>query len=222
MIATVETSIVERLREGLGDIVASIGSYGGELDESVFDSIRTLPAIWVTYGGSSRIEAANTARSRFTETHQFITMIAVRSVRSEESQRQGGTDLYEVGSYQLIRAVKYLLTNQTLGGIVHKGLTPRNIRTLHNHTLTQEGALSVFAVEWETVMNNSSQLEDGRFPIETDDKDHPDYWFNKFKRNTLSPEYPDLLSIYGKVENTESTQESVSFISKLGDKNAES
>ncbi|GAA5102747.1 phage protein Gp37 [Wohlfahrtiimonas larvae] len=222
MIATVETRIVERLREGLGDIVASIGSYGGELDDNVFDSIRVLPAIWVTYGGSSRIEVANTARSRFRETHQFITMIAVRSVRSEEAQRLGGTDLYEVGSYQLIRAVKYLLTNQTLGGIVHKGLTPRNIRTLHNHTMTMEGALSVFAVEWEVLLDEFSQLEDGRFPIETDDPNHPDHWFNEFKRNALSPEYPDLLSIYGKVQNTEPTEESVSFITKLGDNNAES
>lgn len=222
MIATVETRIVERLREGLGDIVASIGSYGGELDENVFDSIRVLPAIWVTYGGSSRIEVANTARSRFTETHQFITMIAVRSVRSEEAQRLGGTDLYEVGSYQLIRAVKYLLTNQTLDGIVHKGLTPRNIRTLHNHTMTIEGALSVFAVEWEAILHERNQIDDGRFPVETDDQNHPDYWFNEFKRNALSPDYPDLLSLYAKIQSTDSDEKSVSIITEVGDNNAES
>lgn len=218
MITLIEQKIVDRLQKGLGDIVASIGSYGGELDEGAFETIRTLPAIWVTYGGASRIESANTMRSRFLETHQFMTMIAVRSLRSENAQRFGGTDRFEVGSYELIRAVKYLLTNQTLDKTLHKGLTPRYIRTLHNHSMTQMGALSVFSIEWEALVDEFSQLEDGLFPIITNDETHADYWFNTFRRNHLSKDHPDLLRIDSQIFNTEKTEEYVDITTQLGEK----
>lgn len=201
MIELIEKRIVERLKAGLGEIVREVKSYGGELDgNDLFNTIRAMPAIWVTYSGGSS-SPSNTARSRFSEENRFVTMIAVQSVRSEESARFGGAYKYEIGTYDLIKAVRYLLTNQTLGGIVYRGLKPTAIRTLFNHYVVQANALSVFALEWSAVTHDDNHLVDGEFPEITDDPTHDDYWFNEFRRTSLQNPLPDLETIHAVIKD---------------------
>lgn len=201
MIELIETRIVERLKESLGEIVREVKSYGGELDgDDLFNTIRAMPSIWVTYAGAS-IEARSTSRSRYIEEHRFVTMIAVQSVRSEESARKGGAYKYEIGTYNLIKAVRYLLTNQTLDGIVYRGLKPTGIRSLFNHYIVQRNALSVFAIEWNAVVDNSQLLEDGAYPEITDDPNHKDYWFNEFRRTALIKPFEDLHEINAEIKD---------------------
>ncbi len=204
MIELIEKRIVERLKEGLGEIVREVKSYGGELDgNDLFNTIRAMPAIWVTYSGGSS-SPSNTARSRFSEENRFVTMIAVQSVRSEESARFGGAYKYEIGTYDLIKAVRYLLTNQTLGGIVYRGLKPTAIRTLFNHYVVQANALSVFALEWSAITHDDNHLVDGEFPEITDDPAHDDYWFNEFRRTALQNPPKMLKTINAEIKDPNS------------------
>ena len=98
---------VARLRLGLGRMVRTVKSYGGEVDD-LSQQLTTFPAVWVTYGGS-RVEAANTGKSRYREQAEMVVMVATRGLRSEEARRQGGADIREVGSNDLIRACRRLL-----------------------------------------------------------------------------------------------------------------
>jgi len=55
MITTqIEQAICLRLQRGLGRMVRTVKSYNGEADD-LAAQIKTLPAVWVTYGGS-RVE----------------------------------------------------------------------------------------------------------------------------------------------------------------------
>lgn len=50
MISEIENAMMARLKDGLGRMVSSVGSYGGEL-EDVGAIARVLPACWVTFLG---------------------------------------------------------------------------------------------------------------------------------------------------------------------------
>lgn len=206
-INTIQVRMLERLRLGLGNMVAFVGSYGGELDDEIFESIRQLPAVWVTYGGADQIKCANTARSRYQDVHKMIVMCAVRSLRSEAATRIGGAHLLEVGVNQLVDCVKYLLTNQTLkdpvtgSELIFNGLNPKRTRTLFNNRLISNGALSVFAVEFEAIVNNIFTLEDGRYPLLTADINHPDYIFSHYQTAKKDVPHPDLLSVHGRISD---------------------
>ena len=204
MIELIEKRIVERLKKGLGEIVREVKSYGGELDgEDIFNTIRAMPAIWVTYAGGVS-SPGSTSRSRFNDENRFVTMIAVQSVRSEESARVGGAYKYEIGTYNLIKSVRYLLTNQTLGGIVYRGLKPTAIRSLFNHYIVRENALSVFAIEWSAMTHDQKHLEDGEFPEITDDPNHDDFWFNEFRRTALQNPPSLLHEIHAEIRDPNS------------------
>ena len=200
-ISEIQKRTVERLKDGLGSMVDYVGSYGGEIDDDLFESIPTLPAVWVTYGGSDRIQCANTARTRYQDAHKIIVMCAVRSVRSEEAGRFGGPDFSEIGVNQLVDCVKYLLTNQTLGELVFNGLNPKRVRTLFNNRMLSDGALSVFAVEFEALINDLHVLNDGKFPVSTADPSHPDYIFSQYAGIALNQPDPDLLSVHACIKD---------------------
>ncbi|STZ76334.1 phage protein Gp37 [Bergeriella denitrificans] len=186
VITRIEQAIVDRLRRGLGNMVRTVKSYNGEA-EDLAAQIMTLPAVWVTYGGS-RIEAVATARSRYQDSAEFVVMAATRSIRNETAQRHGGIDIREVGSNDLVWAVRRLLDGQRLGLGDSRGLTPKAVRPIANHALVANAAVSVFAVEY-TLRFNSCALEDGRFPEKTDDPCSPDYLFTKY-RGELSEPWP--------------------------------
>ncbi len=156
-INTIETAIVERLRLGLGKLVRSVESYGGEFDEDLATVVRSFPAAWVTFIGVLGTKPTSTSRKQYVVSGRFVVMVGQRSVRSESASRKGND-----GSYQLVQAVRRLLANQDFGldGVDH--MQPGAVRTLFNGQ-TRSDAASVFACEFDVRWTESS-LEPGRWP----------------------------------------------------------
>ena len=199
MISKVENAIADRLAQGLGRMVHTVKSYGGELDD-LSASIHALPAVWVAYGGS-RIQAADTGGRRYREAAQFAVMCATRSLRSEAAGRHGGIDSREIGSNALVWAVRRLLDGQRLGFADSRRLRHEAAR-IGNHALVQNAALSVAAVEY--LMHwDSFPLEDGRFPEETDNPADADYVFVKYG-GRLSAPYPFFERLDGLIADPQS------------------
>lgn len=197
MIEKIETLIVERLQRGLGRLCRSVGSYGGELDGDIGHALRALPAVWVTYGGSS-ISTKGIAARRHQNTAKYAVMVATRSVRDEQSARRGGVDSREIGSYTLIAAVRRLLDGQGLNAGLAYGLQPKNVRSIFNHQSVGGSQLSVFAIEYEAVWNDAEPLQDGRYPVQTTDTANPDHVFTTYA-GELSPPDADLLTLGGRI-----------------------
>lgn len=203
MITEIEQALVHRLKTGLGRMVRTVKSYGGEI-EDLPNQIMTLPAVWVTYGGS-RVEAMGTSKKRYQDSAEFIVMVATRSLRNEAALRQGGTDAREVGTNDLLYAVRRLTDGQTLGLADSRGLTPKAVRPLANNALVQNAAVSVFAVEY-VLRFDSFALEDGRYPERTDNPNDPDHIFTKYQ-GTLSERWPDFEGLEGKIYDPQSAHE---------------
>lgn len=163
MITQIEQALIERLRLGLGKMIYSVGSYSGEIDDSQLD-VRRLPACLVSYAGSDfDARSVNARGKRYQATDTFVVLVMARSMRSAVAGRVGGVTQQEVGVNLLIGAVKYLLINQTLGGLVSP-IQPKRIRTIWNNAEVKKEKISVFAIEFEMSYAENGFLEDGRFP----------------------------------------------------------
>ena len=68
--------MVDRLRRGLGRMVRTVKSYNGEVDD-LAAQIMTLPAVWVTYGGS-RIDSKATGSQRYQDKATFVVMFVTQ------------------------------------------------------------------------------------------------------------------------------------------------
>lgn len=200
MITKIEQAIVERLKRGLGQMVRTVKSYNGEADD-LAAQIMTLPAVWVTYGGS-RIESKSSGSLRYQDKATFVVMCATRNLRNEVAGRQGGADKREIGSNDLIRAVRRLMDGQRLGLSDSRGLIPQAVNVIVNNTLVQAAALSVYAVEY-AICFDSIPLENDRFPEKQSDPKHPDYLFTRYS-GSLSAPYPPFDGLDGTLFDPES------------------
>ena len=106
MISKIEQAVVARLRLGLGRMVRTVKSYGGEVDD-LSQQLTTFPAVWVTYGGS-RVEAANTGKSRYREQAEMVVMVA-SLVLCHISFSTGRTNVLN-GAAHLALFAAYLMT----------------------------------------------------------------------------------------------------------------
>lgn len=195
MISKIENALVERLRQGLGKLVNSVKSYAGELDDESIGVAR-LPAVLVTYGGS-RIERKDTRAYRHKTTDNFVIIVAVRSLKSNQTARQGGVDSREIGVNQLISAVRRLLDAQTLNQLVYP-LNPKRVRTIFNNAQFRHDKITAYAIEYEVAYEDALPLADGFFPEVTEDKNSPDYVFNAYQ-GVLSEPLPNLERVVGKI-----------------------
>lgn len=149
IITAVELAIVDRLTRGLGRMVDSVQTYGGEFDdENLADVIRRFPAAWVTFGGVRKTTPVDLSRQKWRTEATFVVMVGARSARSEAASRHGGPSVGEIGTNLLIYGVRRLLTQQDLGLRI-KEFAPGSVRTLFNTRLARE-AFSVFALEFHT------------------------------------------------------------------------
>ncbi|HCJ2455789.1 TPA: phage protein Gp37, partial [Klebsiella pneumoniae] len=115
IITQIESAIIDRLTRGLGKLVREVHSYSGELDGDPADVIRQLPGVWVTFGGIQGSELLSTAGNKWRDTGRFVVIAGARSVRSDEATRHGGPAFGEIGTYQLVYAIRRLLARQDLG-----------------------------------------------------------------------------------------------------------
>lgn len=200
MITKIEQAMVERLKHGLGQMVRTVKSYNGEVDD-LAAQIMTLPAVWVTYGGS-RIDSKATGSQRYQDKATFVVMCATRNLRNEIAGRQGGMDKREIGSNDLIRACRRLLDGQRLGLADSRGLIPQAVNVIVNNTLVQSAALSVYAIEY-AIYFDSVPLENERFPEKQSDPNHPDHVFTHYS-GSLSVPYPPFDGLDGTLFDPES------------------
>lgn len=166
VITAVEQAICERLKNGLGRMVDDVRSYGGELDAGLDEVIRVLPAAWVTFGGIQQTKATNTTRRKFKASARFVVIVGDKNIRSEADARHGGVLNEEVGTNNLVFAVRRLLSGQDLGLSIDY-LSPGRVRTLF-HTQIEREAMSVFACEFDTAWIEDA-LENGSYPTPTID-----------------------------------------------------
>lgn len=182
MITAVERAIITRLQAGLGRMVRQVDSYSGELDDDLASVIRAFPAVWVTFGGISDTRPTSTSRSQQKASAQFVVMVGERHL-VQQAGRQGGSLPGQVGSNQLVQAVRRLLSGQDLA-LAISPLQAGKVRTLYNTRLNAD-AFSVFACEFTT-----SWVEDilpgGHWP-EVTTPDSPDTIFGQFGGQLQSP-----------------------------------
>lgn len=95
----------------------------------------------------------------------------------------GSSVLEDVGTYKLVRAVRRLLINQSLGMEIDY-LKPGAVRPLFNSQLSAR-ALSVFGCEFETYWLEEG-LEPGRWPAPQSDADS-DHMFALYRGRLDAP-----------------------------------
>lgn len=194
MITKIEQALIDRLKAGLGKMVYSVGSYSGEINEEQISTQR-LPACLVSYAGSDFDAKAMGARSkRYTTTETFVVLLLVRSMRSAVAGRDGGVTDKEVGVNQLADAVKYLLINQTLDGLVTP-IAPKRIRTILNNAEVKKQKYSALALEFEMSYHDTGYLEDGRYPEGASPQEQV---FKEYKGKLDEP-HPDLLGLNNRI-----------------------
>lgn len=182
----IEAALLDRLRQGLGRLVLSVESYGGELDELTAEVVRSFPAVWATFGGITASVPTGTSKQIDKVTGQWVVMVAARNVSTHNAARQGSVG--EVGAYQLVRAVRRLLQRQDLGLPIDH-LKPGRVRTLYNTRISNQ-AMCVFACEFSTAWLEHA-MDNGAWPIEGKPEDAV-FNQNHGKKDT---EAPDLLRI---------------------------
>ncbi|EBU3686565.1 DUF1834 family protein [Salmonella enterica] len=192
MIALTEEAIIARLTQGLGDMVDSVTSYGGEFDgDDPGRVVASLPAVWVTSGGVTRSVAMSTTRRKWKVTGRFVVLVGDYNVRSEQASRTGGERDDEPGTYRLTYAVRRLLAGQDLG-LAISPLRPGAVRTLFSRRLA-DNAISVLACEFDADWI-AHTLENGRWPEEEQDGTKADHLFTLHNGRRDEP-VPDLVRV---------------------------
>lgn len=198
MIALIEQAIKQRLSDGLGQMVSGVHTYGGEFDgEGLAQVVNQFPAVWVLFAGVKDSVPVNTRRNKYRVEGVFTVLVGDRASGSEEESRLGGLHRNDVGSYRLIRAVRLLLANQSLGLKIEE-LRPKSVKSLFTRQMEQD-ALSVFALDFEAVWHETA-LPDGEWPqmpMTSDglpDYSHPDAVFDAYA-GRLDPPYPDFAGV---------------------------
>ncbi|EBF1578301.1 DUF1834 family protein [Salmonella enterica] len=190
--ALTEEAIIARLTQGLGDMVDSVTSYGGEFDgDDPGRVVASLPAVWVTSGGVTRSVAMNTTLRKWKVTGRFVVLVGDYNVRSEQASRTGGERDDEPGTYRLTYAVRRLLAGQDLG-LAISPLRPGAVRTLFSRQLA-DNAISVLACEFDADWI-AHTLENGRWPEEERDSTKADHLFTLHNGRHDEP-VPDLVRV---------------------------
>lgn len=196
VIDLIQAAMVERLKAGLGKLVKDVATYGGEFDDELADVVRKFPAAWVAFLGIQETKRMNTSRNKYLARGRFTVMVGQRSVRSESAARSGARG--EVGSNQLIYAVRRLLTGQDFGLDDVGQMEPGAVRPIFNGRAKSD-ASSVYAIEFD-VKWVEQVLENGRWPspdpgqVDDPQAKDPDLIFPEAGGKTDTP-YPWLSSI---------------------------
>lgn len=149
----INLSVIE---QGIKDLMANqswpwireIKTYGGEFDDDITTVIRSFPAIWVVFDGSGTPKKNGYNKTEYPL--RFAVLVGARSVRNEESRRQGAGS--SIGTYEMLDHVQHLLIGNDLSSVGVKGLAPLELgRTKPVFNTTTRGqSISVLAQEFTT------------------------------------------------------------------------
>lgn len=161
IITSIERAMIEAIKAAHIIPGDEVKSYAGEFDEDVFDTIRKMPAAWVTFGGTAKPKRFGARSWRYDAT--FVTIVAARSVMSESAAREGSPS--EPGAYQLLSASHKVLLNQDLGLPIRE-FQPGAIKTLLNTRLRND-AIAAYTQEWHTAWVEQMPPEAGLMWLRT-------------------------------------------------------
>ena len=151
MIAAVEEAICARLRSAaelgiLGYSLNTVETYGGQLDdmESLRRVAHMLPACFVCCLGERLKDDMNGGRYRMEG--RFAVIVAAKNAGNEQARRHGSPGA--VGTYQIRRDVRTLLSDQRLGLEIDY-LVPEGTHPFFT-VQTQGLQVSILSVEFST------------------------------------------------------------------------
>lgn len=143
----IKSVMAEQITQKIWPWVREIRTYGGEFDDETLAFVKTFPAIWVTYQGST---SEKTSHNKTEYKSTFVVLVGARSLRNEESQRHSvGAD---IGTFEMLDCVQRLLSVNDLSSQGINGLAPLEMgktRTIFN-TTTRGQSISVLAQEFTT------------------------------------------------------------------------
>lgn len=146
-IRQIELAVLAQLRAVVRSYTGlQIESYAAQLDDELFAWVRTLPAVWVTFGQAQEIRRTG-ARS-FMVGATFEVVCAQRALEENDGRLNPTTSGANVGVYELLEDNKLALANQTLGLLIQP-ITPGAIRPLMK-SLVNRDAVAVYAQEFKT------------------------------------------------------------------------
>ncbi len=169
MIGQIEQAMIDRLKQAetdgsLGYRLKKIGTYGGELTDSKLNEvILGLPAFWVIF--NDQVKTGTRQGGAVVEwLARFTVFAAAKSLRNEMLARHGREG--EVGSYQMVRDVVALISNQKLGLNIGP-LVPQRVIPILNDRSDRDLA-SIYAVEFTTTYSENYGVDaDGLDQFET-------------------------------------------------------
>lgn len=123
-----------------------IESYAAQLDDELFAWVRTLPAVWVTFGQAQEVKRLG-AHS-FLMKATFEVVCAQRSLQENAGRLNAASSGADVGVYELLEDNKTALVNQSLG-LAIQPLTPGAIRPMMKSMVNRD-AVVVYAQEFHT------------------------------------------------------------------------
>ena len=145
-IKLVELALLERLRNVPRTYTGmALESYAAQLDDELFNWVRTLPATWVTFGEIK--ESKRISAKTFRVTATFEVLCAQRAL-TENAQRLNSSAAADIGVYQLLEDNKIALVNQRLG-LGLEPITPGGIRAVMKGLVNRD-AVVVYAQEFKT------------------------------------------------------------------------
>lgn len=161
-IALIEAAIVAKLRTVQRAYAGLlVESYAGQLDDELFDWVRTLPACWVTFGGAP--EYKRTGARSFKVRGTFEVLVAQRALVENAGRLNSAATGADVGVYALLEDNKLALVNQQLGLLVQP-LTPGPVRAVMKSRINRDAVVvyaQEFATEWQEVFEQEALSPDG-------------------------------------------------------------
>jgi phage gp37-like protein len=153
----IENAMVTRLAEvERGYKRPVVESYAGQLDDELFSWVRTLPAVWVTFSGTT--ETKRVGANSWIVRGTFEVLSAQRALVKNEARLAGVERGDAVGVYELMEDNKLALINQKLDlGI--DPIQPGAIRSVVKGNVRGE-PIAIFAQEFRTGWREVNPSED--------------------------------------------------------------
>ena len=161
-IRQIELAILERLRavqrsySGL-----TLESYAAQLDDELFAWVRTLPAVWVTFGTAQEVKRLG-AHS-FLMKATFEVVCAQRALQENAGRLNAAANGADVGVYELLEDNKLALVNQSLG-LAIQPITPGAIRPMMKSMVNRDAVVvyaQEFHTQWQEVFEDAASLPAG-------------------------------------------------------------
>jgi phage gp37-like protein len=145
-ILLIEQAIVQQLRTVPRSYKPLIESYAAQLDDEMFGWIRTLPAVWVTFGDVKNVQRKGV--HSYIHSGTFEVLSAQRALGENAGRMAGEARADSLGVYELLEHNKLALVNQKLGLPIDP-ITPGPIRPVMKGMVNNH-AVVIYAQEFST------------------------------------------------------------------------